>query len=104
MLLTEQVVIEGAISCIRYRISLVYTVLLIELFHQGDKTVHIGTVLHDICYGNVLVRHSDLNVVCRKELVISHIVLFHPHKGCIMIGFRIAVSVRSAYLNLFHVF
>ena len=75
-----------------------------ELFHQRDKAVHIGTVLHHICYGNVLVCHSDLNVVCWKELVISHIVLFHPHKGCIMIGLRITVSLRSAYLSSFHVF
>ena len=75
-----------------------------ELFHQRDKAVHIGTVLHHICYGNVLVCHSDLNVVCWKELVISHIVLFDSHESSGMIRLGIAIASISTDLYLFYIF
>ena len=39
---------------------------------------------------NVLALNADLNVVCRLELTVPHMILFHPHKGRVEVGFGIA--------------
>lgn len=37
----------------------------VETF-DWDKTVHIRSMLHHLCYCNILVRHPDLDVICRQ--------------------------------------
>ena len=37
-------------------------------------------VLHHIHHRYVFICHSNLNIIRREKLVISHIILFHPHK------------------------
>ena len=58
----------------------------------------------DIHHGDVLVGNSDLYIVCRQQLIVSHVILFDPHKCRIAIGLGIAVSFRTADLYLFYVF
>ena len=76
---------------------------LMEFFHEGDKAVHVRAVLVNIYDSDIFIRDTDLDVIGRKELVIPHVVLLHPHESGIMIRFGIAVAVRAADPDLFHV-
>ena len=61
-------------------------------------------MLQHICYSYVFICYTDLDVICRQELVISHVVLLHPHKRCIMICLGIAVPVRATDPDFYNIF
>jgi hypothetical protein len=45
VLLAVYVIVIGAIACIRYGIPGIEPILLLEFLHQGDKAIHVGSVL-----------------------------------------------------------
>ena len=58
----------------------------------------------NICHRNVFIRHAKLNVVGREQLVVTHIIFLHPHKGSGFVRLGIAVSAIPAgvqFLNIF---
>ena len=87
MPLTIQVIVEGTIASVRDRILGIETIYFMELFHQWHKAVHVRAMLHYIYHRNVFIRYTDLDIVSRQQLVISHIILFHPHECGIMVCF-----------------
>ena len=54
--------------------------------------------------GDVLVRHVDLDVISRQQLVIAHVILFHAHEGSRGVRLGIAVSTFPADRQLLTVF
>lgn len=58
------------------------------------------SVLDDSQKRNVFIRYADLNVIRRQHLVVAHVILLHAHESGGMIGFRIAVSPFTAYVQL----
>ena len=61
-------------------------------------------MLEYIRHNNILVRHSDLNVICGQQLVIPHVVFLDPHECGTRICLGIAVPIRSADFNLPYIF
>ena len=45
-----------------------------------------------------------LNVISRQELVVSHVVAFHSHECCVMVGFGVTVAFIPTYFNAFRIF
>ena len=76
VLLTEDVVVIGSVTGICNRILRVETIDVPKSIHQRNKAVHVCTILVYVnnCY--IFICNSDLDVVCRKQLVISHVVSF----------------------------
>ena len=103
VLLTEDVVVIGSVTGICNRILRVETIDVPKSIHQRNKAVHVCTILVYVnnCY--IFICNSDLDVVCRKQLVISHVVCFNPHECCCVIGLRIAVSSLSTDSYLFYI-
>ena len=52
----------------------------------------------------LLIRHTDLDIIRREQLVISHIVLFDSHESSGMISLGIAIASISTDLYLFYIF
>ena len=104
ILFTENIVIIRAVTGIRYRIFGVESINIMELIHEGDETVHIWTVLVHINNRYILIRHTDLDIIRREQLVISHIVLFDSHESSGMIRLGIAIASISTDLDLFYIF
>jgi len=104
ILFTENIVIIRAVTGIRYRIFGVESINIMELIHEGDETVHIWTVLVHINNRYILIRHTDLDIIRREQLVISHIVLFDSHESSGMIRLGIAIASISTDLYLFYIF
>ena len=104
ILFTENIVIIRAVTGIRYRIFGVESINIMELIHEGDETVHIWTVLVHINNRYILIRHTDLDIIRREQLVISHIVLFDSHESSGMISLGIAIASISTDLDLFYIF
>ena len=50
------------------------------------------------------IANRALNVISRQELIVSHVVAFHSHECCVMVGFGVTVAVIPAYFNAFRVF
>ena len=57
----------------------------------------------DIHGGNVFVRHCDLDVIARQQLVVAHVIALHAHEGGVVVGLGIAVALRPADPELFHI-
>ena len=66
-----------------------------QLFHRWDEEEN-----RLIRY----VRHTDLDIIRREQLVISHIVLFDSHESSGMIRLGIAIASISTDLYLFYIF
>lgn len=75
-----------------------------ELLHQRHEAIHIGAVVVDVRHGDILIRHADLYVVCRQQLLVAHAVPFQAHECGGMIRPGIAVSLASADRQLLTVF
>ena len=55
----------------------------------------VGAVGEGCHTGNVFAVYCQLHIVCGLELTISHVVLFHPHEGRVLVCFGKAVSSAS---------
>ena len=75
ILFTENIVIIRAVTGICYRIFGVEAINIMELIHEGMKSPYLnGIGSHQ--QPLLLIRHTDLDIIRREQLVISHIVLF----------------------------
>src|SRR5699024_8166566 len=54
------------------------------------------------CY--IFICNTDLDIIGRKQLVISHIICLDTHKCCGMVRLGIAVPPFSAYMDFLHIF
>ena len=75
-----------------------------KFLHQRNETVHIRTILHNIRHYNVFICNPKLDIVGWKQLVVAHIILFHPHKRGIMICLGVAVAICAANADFLHIF
>ena len=66
-----QVVVVRAVTGVRYGILRIEAVQASELLHQRHEAIHIGAVMVDVHHGDILIRHADLYVVCRQQLVVA---------------------------------
>ena len=64
-----QVVVVRAVTGVRYGILRIEAVQIMKLLHQRHEAIHIGAVVVDVCHGDILIRHADLYVVCRQQLL-----------------------------------
>lgn len=99
-----KIIVETSVFCVCYRIFRVFSVYLIELFHQRPEAVHIRSILFYVIYCDIFITDTELNIVARQQLIVSHIVLFHTHECCVVIGLGVAVAVITAYLYVFCIF
>ena len=76
MLFTIKIVIVGTIPCIGNRILWITSISFMILLHQWNKTFHVGCVWFYIHYCNVFITDRCLEVIGRKQLIISHGNLF----------------------------
>lgn len=74
MFFTIEIIVVRSITGIRYRIFGIMSVNMIELFHQRDKTFHIRCIGFCINHRYIFITDGSLKIICRKQLVISHIV------------------------------
>ena len=58
-------------------------------------------VIAYITVDDEIVLYCDLDIVCRLQLPVLHVVFFHPHKRCLQIGLGIAVPVFPHDLKAF---
>ena len=58
----------------------------------------------DVGDGDVFVGDTDLYVVSGQELIVSHVVLLHPHESRRGVRLGVAVPLLAACCNLFYVF
>ena len=73
---TIKIIIVRTVSGISNRIFRIVTVCKIEFFHQRHKAFHIGCIWFYIDYGYVFITDGCLEVVCRKQLIVSHVITF----------------------------
>ena len=74
------------------------------LFQNRDQRVVISPVAADITVDNEIVLYCDLDIVCRFQLAVEHVVFFHSHEGCFQICLGIAVPSFAHDLKVFLVF
>ena len=53
---------------------------------------------------NEFVAYYHLQIVAGKQLVIAHVVFFHPEKGCVAVCLGITAALVSADPDMFAVF
>ena len=58
--------------------------------------MHIISVRRNVAPDDKIAACCHIDIVSRLELPVSHVVLFHVHKGCIRIRFTIIVSALKA--------
>lgn len=100
ILFTKNVIVVGTIAGICNRIFRIESIEVFELVHQRHKAAHIAAVLIHLYDGYIFLCGTHLDIIGRKQLVISHIIGLDTHKGCGMVCLGIAVSPFSAYMNL----
>ena len=88
-----QIVLQAFITRIRHHFLVAGLVPLGQLLQHGTQRPHIRAVWECFQPGDIFAVYRDLDIVPRLELAVSHVVLFHPHKGGI--GFRAAVASFS---------
>ena len=71
------------------------TQMLFHTLQEWDKRPYVISVLKDICCNDVFAVNSDLDVISRFQLDISHMVILHVHKCGIHIRFGIAVTASE---------
>ena len=69
-----------------------------------DKPGDLAGLLTNLDAGDVLAVDSQLDIVARFQMTVSHVVFLHPHEGGIMVSFGVAVAVRPHDFELFFVF
>lgn len=77
MLFTVKIIVETSVACIGNRIFGIFSINAIEFFHQRHKAIHVRCILLYVIYSDILVAYPKLNIVARKKLIVSHIILFH---------------------------
>ena len=87
VLFAEDIVVIRAVTGIRDRILWIEAINVLKVLHQRYKAVHVRTLLVHIDYRDVFIRNADLDVIGRKELVIPHVVCFHPHESGVKVRF-----------------
>ena len=90
-----QIVLQAFITRIRHHFLIAGLVLLGQLLQHGTQRPHIRAVWECFQPGDIFAVYRDLDIVPRLELAVSHVVLFHSHKGGIRVGFRAAVASFS---------
>ena len=95
LLFTKEIVIEAAISGIAHGILRIKAVMVVKSFHKGLKTVHIRRILLDIVHRNVFVADPQLHIVCRQQLIVTHIVPLDAHKRCVFVCFGVAIALLA---------
>ena len=103
MLFAVHIVIETSIACIRYRILWIKPVSLFKAIHEWLKAVHIRCIGIYIVMSDKLVADHHLQIISRQQLVILHVVFLESHKGSVMVGLGIAVSLLTADHDLFSI-
>ena len=103
MLLAVDVVVVRTISRVSYRVLGIKAIRFMKLFQQWDEAIHVGTVLTDVSHSNVFICNTKLDIICRKKLVIAHIVFLDTHEGCRRVCLGITVVVGATNCDLFDI-
>ena len=61
--------------------------------------MHVISVRRNVAPDDKIAACCHIDIVSRLELPVSHVVLFHVHKGCIMVRFAEAIPI-SADVNI----
>ena len=70
ILFTEDIVVIRTIAGIRHRILWIEAINVLKALHERYKAVHVSTVLVHIDYCYVFISNTDLDIVCREQLII----------------------------------
>ena len=70
ILFTEDIVVIRTIAGIRHRILWIEAINVLKALHERYKAVHVRTVLVHIDYCYVFISNTDLDIVCREQLII----------------------------------
>lgn len=61
--------------------------------------MHVISVRRNVAPDDKIAACCHIDIVSRLELPVSHVVLFHVHKGCVMVRFAEAIPI-SADVNI----
>ena len=74
-------------------------VVFLELLHKRNQRMHVISVRRNVAPDDKIAACCHIDIVSRLELPVSHVVLFHVHKGCVMVRFAEAIPI-SADVNI----
>ena len=75
--------------------------MALQMFQERNQRSEICVVGKHVHAGYVFTVHCDLDIICRLQLAISHMVIIHSHKGRVRICLGIAVSGLSHIFQRF---
>ncbi|MNV98622.1 hypothetical protein D3C71_1939000 [compost metagenome] len=65
----------------------------LDLLQMGFQAASVCWTLMQTVANNELIFCSDLHIVARLELAVTHVIFFHPHEGRIRIGLTETVPI-----------
>ena len=77
---------------------------LLQARHEGDQRLDIAAICRYIAADNKFAAGGYVDIVSGFQLTVAHVILFHVHKGRIMVCLAIAVALLSANTDMLAVF
>ncbi|MNG31069.1 hypothetical protein D3C84_1168110 [compost metagenome] len=65
----------------------------LDLLQMGFKAARVCWTLMQTVADNELIFRSDLHIVARLELTVTHVIFFHPHESSIGIGLTETIPI-----------
>ena len=66
-----------------------------QLVQKRNERLGVCSVRRDVITDDVLTDSSHVHIISGLQLTVFHVVFLHVHKGCIHVGFAVAVPVAT---------
>ena len=103
-LFQEQKVPLAAVAAVGSDLAHMPPKCLLMLLQHWDQGAVVRPVAADMAVDDEVVLYGYLYVVCRFQLAVEHMILFHPHEGGLHIRLGVAVAAFPHDLEAFLVF